>query len=279
VTVCASWILKKNICTSKYDFFFIFKKIIDFHLIKYSKGLKSNFVTSNVTNFDDQIAPFNDLFGCNVSKKISYNGTLFRIPFRYFLYKFIYFFVFKNCLFFFLRIKGMQSNLSEEIIDINQLIKKIETKGHNLLLFLNNVKKITIYQRKLGKISQLFQIVSNNTFDFKNFILNSSNLNNLTNSFDSAEIETKVVKNNLSSTKEETIKWLVFGSTKNIGQYQKKIGFLFVACAINNNNQQNQGKLFHFLPLNDINSSLPVNLNVNFRINSSRFIFYFLLIF
>ena len=160
----------------------------------------------------------------------------------------------------------MDSNLSDKIMDTNKFIENVKKKAHNLLLFLSNVKNITIYQRIGTNEIKILEISSNNKFDFKNFIKNSYNYKKLANSFDPVHIETSTkIKD-----KKNTVKWLLFGSTKNIGEFEPKLGFLFIACSVNNSESEHRGKLFHFLPLNDVDSGLPIHLNANFRINSSR---------
>ena len=98
--------------------------------------------------FPDQFAPFNGLFGCetnlsSIHSKFYFEGTLFRFAFR--------------------KKKGEISDKIYSEEEIQRLVRSFEESSASLLLFTQNVKKVTFLEIKknsIGPISQqvLFEI-------------------------------------------------------------------------------------------------------------------------
>ena len=87
--------------------------------------------TENLREFKDQFTPFCGFFHCDVfSKAKHFNGTLFRLPFR-------------------TEQTGQKSKISQEVYTkerINKLFKTVSNKASAMLMFLHNVKSISLYE-------------------------------------------------------------------------------------------------------------------------------------
>ena len=115
---------------------------IDF--VKQREGLKNY--------FSDQLAPYQAVFGCNVfgTDQNGFNGTLFRFPFRQ---------------------QGIVSDISSEVFTegsktVYSLTKSLFQSADTLLLFLQNVNKVELYecrrQDSLDKMQKVFQVTRSN---------------------------------------------------------------------------------------------------------------------
>ena len=98
-------------------------------------GVRFRFVKdpSAVATYHDQFVVYQDLFGCNILNRENYNYTLFRLPFRV-----------------------NASKLSNQTFDkdgIAKLQERIVKEISNLILFLQNVNCIEIYERKNNTIA------------------------------------------------------------------------------------------------------------------------------
>ena len=83
-------------------------------------------------------------------------------------------------------------------------------------------------------------------------------------------VENKMIETEVNLFKEKKFSktnWLLSGK---ICYLKSKLMFLFIACSLNNDSHELKDKLFHFLPRNGINLGLPIQLNANFQVNSSR---------
>ena len=87
--------------------------------------------TENLREFKDQFTPFCGLFHCDVFNKTKhFDGTLFRLPFR-------------------TEQTGRKSKISQEVYmkeRINKLFKTVCNKASAMLMFLHNIKSISLYE-------------------------------------------------------------------------------------------------------------------------------------
>ena len=115
---------------------------IDF--VKQREGLKNY--------FSDQLAPYQGVFGCNVfgTEQNGFNGTLFRFPFRQ---------------------QGIVSDISPEVFTegsktVDSLKKSLFQSADTLLLFLQNVNKVELFECRSGdsldKMQKVFQVTRTN---------------------------------------------------------------------------------------------------------------------
>ena len=115
---------------------------IDF--VKQRQGLKNY--------FSDQVAPYQGVFGCNVfeTDNNGYNGTLFRFPFRQ---------------------QGIVSEISPEVFTersktVESLKQSLLQSADTLLLFLQNVNKVELFEcnggQSLEKMQMVIQVTRSN---------------------------------------------------------------------------------------------------------------------
>ena len=115
---------------------------IDF--VKQREGLKNY--------FSDQLTPYQGVFGCNVfgTDQNGFNGTLFRFPFRQ---------------------KGIVSEISSEVFTegsktVDSLKNSLLQTADTLLLFLQNVNKVELYECRSGdsldKMLKVFAVARSN---------------------------------------------------------------------------------------------------------------------
>ena len=179
-----------------------------------------------------QLAPFEDLFSFSSSKP--YNGTIFRLPFR-----------------------TTSSKLSGKCHDPDEYFKmlshKLQESGSELLLFLNNVNKITLsfINNRLSKPTLVHTI--------------------------KRSIPQKLQDNvfYLRVQCQSVIKlWIV--SSYQTSNDKQEPQLASVACCLKQNESSEhqvipiQGEAFCFLPLGSINTGLPVHVSANFAVMSNR---------
>ena len=99
-------------------------------------GMKIDFkasTTENLREFKDQFTPFCGLFHCDIFTKAKhFNGTLFRLPFR-------------------TEQTAQKSKISQEVYlkeRIDKVIKMVCKKASVMLMFLHNIKSISLYELK-----------------------------------------------------------------------------------------------------------------------------------
>ena len=89
--------------------------------------------TENLREFKDQFTPFCGIFHCDVfSEAKCFNGTLFRLPFR-------------------TEQTAHKSKISQEVYlkeRIDKLVKMVCNKASAMLMFLHNIKSISLYELK-----------------------------------------------------------------------------------------------------------------------------------
>ena len=179
-----------------------------------------------------QLAPYQGLFGFNSSS--SYNGTIFRLPFR-----------------------THPSQISSTIYNnhLIQMIKKdLESNGSKLLLFLQNVKRITFSSRREGRpITEELSIECSND--------------------DTKNVKVCVTQSNAKSTEY----WLVSNQEQRLksqdGAYKQAVAS--VACKLVKKQslfscEAIEGNVFCFLPLSVPATGLPVHVTANFAVMSNR---------
>ena len=89
--------------------------------------------TENLSEFKDQFIPFCGLFQCDIfGEASSFNGTIFRFPFR-------------------TKETAQKSKISQEVYlkgRIDQLIKMVCNQAPTMLMFLHNISSISLYEMK-----------------------------------------------------------------------------------------------------------------------------------
>ena len=189
--------------------------------------------TSNLINRSHQLVPYKDIFGFNPQER--YTGTIFRFPFR-----------------------TRASELSEKIYssgDVQQLIDDIKTCSSKLVLFLQNIRTITVCQIKDGETDPIELVKITNT----------------TQTISQKTIHQITCTCHGSSSVEY---WLMHTSSKTILQ---RCSIASVACSLvplidapdQFRVQRIEGEVFCFLPLS-IKTGLPVHISSNFAVNNNR---------
>ena len=176
-----------------------------------------------------QLAPYQGLFGFNSSS--SYNGTIFRLPFR-----------------------THPSQISSTIYNnhLIQMIKKdLESNGSKLLLFLQNVKRITFSSKREGKPELSIECSNDDTENVKVCVTQSN---------------TKSTEYWLLSNQEQRLK-------SQDGAYKQAVAS--VACKLVKKQsffscEAIEGNAFCFLPLSVPATGLPVHVTANFAVMSNR---------
>ena len=194
-------------------------------------GKKLKFQSKFLTK-SQQLAPYQGLFGFDSSS--TYNGTIFRLPFR-----------------------TLPSQICSTIYNdhLVQMIKNdLESNGSKLLLFLQNVKRITFSSRREGRpvIEQLSIECSNG---------------------DMENVKKCVTKSNTTSTEY----WLLSNQEQRLksqeGIYKQAVAS--VACKLVKKPslfscETVEGNAFCFLPLSVPGTGLPVHVTANFAVMSNR---------
>lgn len=116
--------------------------IFDPHLTHLGKSIKNKYKPGiridlrrhrkNLRRFGNQFRPYNEVFGCNLKPDSDvdfYDGTLFRFPLR-------------------TKAQALRSEICNKHYDdkeVKELLKMLASAGESLLLFTQNVLKITVY--------------------------------------------------------------------------------------------------------------------------------------
>nr|XP_006815605.1 PREDICTED: sacsin-like [Saccoglossus kowalevskii] len=89
----------------------------------------------------DQFQPYHEIFGCNISEDFKFNGTLFRLPLRN----------------HYQASDQMENRITDAVYDdkqkLQKLISQLKESAPSLLLFTQNVKKLSIWELKTGSKS------------------------------------------------------------------------------------------------------------------------------
>ena len=197
-------------------------------------GKRVNF-TSNLIFKSQQLAPYKDVFGFDVQN--SYEGTMFRFPFRHFA-----------------------SELSGKIYtksDIQQLIKEIQFSSSKLLLFLQSVTSLTVSQ------------FENGATDVRPIL----EVTNTKQAIEGTTVSLHQITCNHCSSQITTEYWLV-ESYK--GTILSHCSIASIACSLipistqhGYRIQELEGEMFCFLPLS-MKTGLPVHISSNFAVSNNR---------
>ena len=197
-------------------------------------GKKVRF-TSSLISQSKQLAPYVDLFGFD--PQCRYMGTTFRFPFR-----------------------KTASELSGKIYrdnDVTELMEQVQNSSSKLLIFLQNIKSITISRIDCGQESPMQLIKITTTSE----TLGSGCIRQVTCS--------------VSGSPATTEYWLVETCTQTVLQ---KYSIASVACALHplpDSGEQRyiakqiEGEMFCFLPLS-VKTGLPVHVSSNFAVSNNR---------
>ena len=202
-------------------------------------GKKVNYMTKFIQK-SKQMEPYEGLFG--FKKATAYNGTMFRLPFR-----------------------TNASELSSTCYSQStfmELLTSIQESGDKLLLFLQNVQKITLHQFDAGMTAPKV------LYELRRYVPQPSL------PLDNASIVTLESKSAGKSSKDPS-SWLVASYSTT---YDKKPALANVACSLNISrscdgsytvNSDLTGEIFCFLPLSQA-TGLPVHVSCNFAVISNR---------
>ena len=202
-------------------------------------GKKVNYMTKFIQK-SKQMEPYEGLFG--FKKATAYNGTMFRLPFR-----------------------TNASELSSTCYSqstFTELLTSIQESGDKLLLFLQNVQKITVQQFDAGMTAPRV------LYELRRHVPQPSL------PLDNASIVTLESKSAGKSSK-VPMSWLVASYSTT---YDKKPALAKVACSLNTShsydssytvNSDLAGEMFCFLPLSQA-TGLPVHVSCNFAVINNR---------
>ena len=215
--------------------------------------------------FEDQFAPFDGLFGCNLldMEDSGFNGTIFRFP---------------------LRMKGAPpseiTNDKYNHVHIMELIEKLQNEARKLLLFLKHVQRFKFFELKRNakspeEMKLLFKVVkkgmdnSQRVDIIRNYITNPS--------IDHAPIcsSCTISVDIPSAVKSVPDKHYIIASAIGIGSNHTIKGVIPLAeLAVERTKEgfpvpHDDGQLFCFLPL-PVKHSLPFHINGYFDVGKDR---------
>ena len=210
---------------------------------EHNPGIKINFQKHCLLNKSNQLIPYTGI--CNFDSKQRFQGTLFRFPLRF------------KC-----------SKISEDVYTerkVQLMFDTVKQNSSKLLMFLNNVKKMSFYQSKGNGFVKQFEVIA-----YKEKLSSSITLMTCeVSDAQSSESETE-------SCKEE--KWLIATSSQLLptGRLEQKHGTASVSVKFNIDEQSKNfhidsitGECFCYLPLN-IKTGLPVHISSNFAVMTNR---------
>ena len=197
-----------------------------------------------------QMAPYMGLFDFEADQ--SYNGTIFRLPFR-----------------------SQRQGISDVKFDENE-VKKLQDgvrkEGSKLLLFLQNVNSITFSRIEKGQRSPqpLLQVKKNSV----SHNINRSRRQEVHQQGEHAILSANEVEMSVKNFQDDTFskeRWLIAGSTSD----NHRLGA--VACLLDEKSHHVylpkciEGEAFCFLPLHDnLKTGLPVHVSANFAVTNDR---------
>ena len=203
---------------------------------KFNPGIKINFHRHYLLNKSNQLDPYTGISEFDPEKH--FKGTLFRFP---------------------LRVK--KSKISEAVYTTNEvqlLLNRVKENSTKLLMFLSNVKKITIWQSEGDTFSKDFEVIAS-----KPVVPGSNNV-----------ISYKVT----SSASHGEENWLIATNSQQLqtGDSTQNHGTASVAIKLNVDEQSRKfyvepilGECFCYLPL-DMTTGLPVHVSSNFAVMTNR---------
>ena len=199
-------------------------------------GVKINFNKHRLMKKSNQLAPYTGISGFN--PKAPFQGTLFRFP---------------------LRSKGskVSGNVYTESMLLN-MMEQVKKNSSKLLMFLNNVKKISFHRSQGGSFTKYFEI--------------STTKHKVPNNNDVVMCKLQVTTMSPSNQNKEE-NWLIASKAQKL---QQNHGTSSVSVKLELNSSLNQfcvaavkGECFCFLPLN-IETGLPVHVSSNFAVMTNR---------
>ena len=205
---------------------------------EFNPGIMINFYKHRLLNKSNQLNPYLEL--CGFNSKQRFQGTLFRFPLR-------------------TKISTISNNVCT-IDKVESMVGRLKQDSSALLMFLNNVKKISFYFVQQDSCAKYFEVIAN-----KESVSNNVNLMTFT-----------TYNTQASESYEE--KWLVASNSQliEINHNEKKCGIASVSVKLKADNQPNKfcidsiiGECFCFLPLH-IETGLPVHISSNFAVMTNR---------
>ena len=226
------------------EFFFIFDPTLQcLHNeieSKLNPGIKINFIKHRFIKTSNQFIPYHAVHGFD--PRLSFKGTLFRFPLRY-----------------------KQSEISKNICTEEKLLSIIDEMKRNspkLLMFLNNVEKISFYQSHGSGFKKVFTVTSTKSPIID---INGSSL-----------MRYKVFKPKCSECKEEN--WIIATNChewKTANHYMQ-YGTASVSVKLKHDAKTQmhcvdpvEGECFCYLPLL-METGLPVHVSSNFAVMTNR---------
>ena len=219
--------------------------------------------------YEDQFAPYNSVFGCNVFNLTGdgYQGTLFRFPFR--------------C-----QKTSSDSKICSKIYErtlISSLVRALKEQSNELLLFLKNVSKVSVFELESGRepssARELFSVRRTNGTQHGRLDLIKTGCNTEKSCSTKFNIEVKDTGGTQSQT------WLISSAIKPLPydmiRKPEASGLLPLAevglqidsskecLKIMSCTDSNPSKVFCFLPL-PIQSKLPFHVNGFFSVGKDR---------
>ena len=192
--------------------------------------------TEKIVQLSKQLEPYKGLFGFHQNNE--YKGTLFRFPFR-----------------------TAKSEISGVIYDeshIQNLVSELQKVGSKLLLFLNNLKRITFSRVNNSEVSKLFVLEKSCIPHSESYIASILPMN------------TELMQMSSSVCEDHEI-WLVARETDKV---DNKTATATVACSMLMTPtiylpQRISGEMFCYLPLS-LQTGLPVHVSANFAVLNDR---------
>ena len=203
-------------------------------------------ILEEIVGHSHQLDPYIGLFG--FEPNTSYQGTLFRFPFR------------EN----YSKLSNIQYNDSH----VDEMVDGIEKAGSKLLLFLRNVKRITF--SRIDQQTNEIRLVLEIQKESKSTIISCSHSGPLK----CAEIlstDSKDHRHSPVSTKCETWLSATYSEVITSKGLPPNIGTSTIACLINSFQLplRINGEMFCFLPLS-VSTGLPVHVSSNFAVLNDR---------
>ena len=205
---------------------------------EFNPGIKINFHKHYLLNKSNQLIPYAGLSGFTPEKY--FKGTLFRFP---------------------LRVE--RSKISKAVYKTSKvqlMLNRVKENSSKLLMFLNNVKKITLWRCKDDKFIKDFEVIAT-----KHAVPVNNDI-----------ISYKISSSDSANHEEEN--WLIATDSQQLqtSDGTEKYGTASVSVKLNNNEQSNKvyiepitGECFCYLPLH-IETSLPVHVSSNFAVMTNR---------
>ena len=211
---------------------------------EFNPGIKINFQKHRLLNRSNQLLPYTGIR--NFDSKQQFQGTLFRFPLR------------TKCS------KIKEDTFTERKVQI--MFEVVKENSSKLLMFLNNVKKMTFYRSQDDKFVKDFEVAASMQAVAKN-------INMMT-----CKVSAAQLTNSECEAENCEEKWLLATSSEllKIGHQGQKHGTASVSVKFkidehlkNFSIDYIEGECFCYLPLN-IKTGLPVHVSGNFAIMTNR---------